>query len=190
MNQGTCFFSNACETLPMHPDYRLMPQKNAAIVFAGLFVGAASQGLAYAIMWDDDTVRNMVTLQYGLFCLLWTTWTVGLNVLVGWNMARCDQACDTGSTTNPQQQRTMMRMESMYFAGTILGIWLSWVGIDVLRNDTERAVQRLILLYLSIISYAIILHCFPEESCVEDPASEVGQGNYVPPQLLLAAQTV
>jgi hypothetical protein len=68
----------------MQPDYRFAPQKNAAIALAGVFVGAASQGLAYTIAWDDDTVHTMAMLQYCLFCLLWTSWTVGTIVLVGW----------------------------------------------------------------------------------------------------------
>jgi hypothetical protein len=94
---------------------------------------------------------------------------------------------------HPQQQRRMLRLESMYFAGSILGIWSAWAGIDVLDNDTEHGVSmlqsRLILLGLSIASFATMLHCFPEESCVEDTASEVGQASYVPPAYS-AAQTV
>jgi hypothetical protein len=170
----------------MLADYCFVPQTMVAVAFTGVFVGAASQGLAYAIVWDDDTVRNMAMLQCGLFCLLWTAWTVGVNVLFGWNLTRCGRASrDTGNTTNPQQQRKMLRMESVYFAGSILGIWSAWVGIHALHNDMRHAISR-----LSIMSCATILHFLPEESCVEEPASEVEQGSYVPPQLLLAAETV
>jgi hypothetical protein len=176
----------------MRPEYCSTPHKaSPAVALTGLFVGAASQGLAYLMVWDDDNMRSMIMLHHGLFCLLWTVWTVGLNLLVGWNLTRYGQpSCGTNKTMNARQQRTMLRMESMYFAGSILGIWSTWIGIDVLHNDTEHAASSLTLLSLSIASFATILHCFPEESCVEDPAAEFEQESYVPPPLLLAAQTV
>jgi hypothetical protein len=90
----------------------------------------------------------------------------------------------------PRQQRALLRIESMFFAGSILGIWSTWIGIHVIARDTKHAVSSLLLLGLSIASFATILHCLPEESCVEDPVSEVGQGSYVPPPLLLSVQTV
>jgi hypothetical protein len=165
--------------------FSFVPYPNATFALTSLLIGATSQGLAYVLVWSDDTVRDMIASHCGLFCMLWTVWTVGLNVFVGLNLARCGQTPpETGNAANPQQQRTMLRMEAMFFAGSILGIWSAWVGIDALRNDTEHTVSMLILLCLSIASFATILHCCPEESCVEDP------GCYAPPQLLLAAQTV
>jgi hypothetical protein len=75
-NRGRYFSSSDCETLAMLADYGFVPQM-VAVAFSGVLVGAASQGLAHAIVWDDDTVRNMAMLQCGLFCLLWTAWSVG-----------------------------------------------------------------------------------------------------------------
>jgi hypothetical protein len=66
----------------MLSDYCFIPQSTVAVALSGLFVGAASQGLAYVMVCDDDTVRNMTASHCGLFCLFWTVWTVGLNVLV------------------------------------------------------------------------------------------------------------
>jgi hypothetical protein len=83
----------------------------------------------------------------------------------------------------------MLRMDSTYLAGSLLGIWSALIGIDALHTGAEHAVSSLILLCLFIASFATILHCFPEKSCVEDPASEVGQGSYVPQQLVVAVQT-
>jgi hypothetical protein len=177
----------------MLANYGFVPQSTVAIALTGMLVGAASQGVAYVMVRGDDTVRNMMASHFGLFCLLWITWIVGLNLLIGWNLTgtRCGRPlCGTENTMDPRQQRTMLQMESMYFAGSILGIWSTWIGIDVFDGDAEHAVSSVVLLCFSIVSFATILHCFPEDSCVEDPASEFEQGNYAPPPLLLAVQTV
>jgi hypothetical protein len=164
MSQRRCFSSSVCQSLAILSDYCFIPQSTVAVALSGLFVGAASQGLAYVMVCDDDTVRNIIASHCGLFCLFWTVWTVGLNVLVGWKLTRCGPASlGSESTMHPTQQRAMLRMESMFFAGSIVGIWSS---------------------------FATILHCLPEESRLEDPVSEVGQGSYVPPPVILSVQTV
>jgi hypothetical protein len=53
-NRGRYFSSSDCETLAMLADYGFVPKTLVAVAFTGVFVGAASPGLAYAIVWDDD----------------------------------------------------------------------------------------------------------------------------------------
>jgi cytochrome bd-type quinol oxidase subunit 2 len=169
----------------MPADYCFVPQATVAVAFIGVFVGAAIQGLAYVMVWDtDDTARHTITSHYGLFCLLWTAWTVGLNLLVGWNLTRFSQP---ENTMNPRQQRTMLQMEFMYITGSILGSWSTWIGIDVMHNRTVLVVSNV---FLMCVFMTATWTCWPVKLGVEDSPTEDGHGSYVSPPLLLAVQTV
>jgi hypothetical protein len=160
----------------MHPEYM-----NTAIILTGLFVGAASQGLAYVMVWDDDAVCNMSTLHRDLLCWLWAAWTIALNMLAGYAM------------TSPRgSENRTMRLEILFIASCIVGISSFWIGHDALHNKMEQVMSTLIMLCLYMIGIATILICVPQESYVEMPASEEDETeSFVPPPLLLVAvQTV
>jgi hypothetical protein len=171
----------------MHPAYM-----NIAIILTGLFVGAASQGLAYVMVWDDDAMCNMSTLHRDLLCWLWAAWTIASNMLAGYAMI-CQQAPRSSENRiHCQQQRTTMQLEILFIASCIVGILPFWIGHDALDNKMEQVMSILIMLCLYMIGIATILICVPQESYVEVPASEEDETeSYVPPPLLLVAvQTV
>jgi hypothetical protein len=159
----------------------------AAIALAGVLVGESNQVLAFALVWSHGIVHDMIMLHFGLCCVIWTAWTIALNVLVGWNVTRCGQpSLVSKSTMQPRPDRAMMRMELMYISGSILGTWLTRIGVDVMHNRTEHMVSSVVLLCVSLT----ILHGLPVKPDVEHSPTEDGHGSYVPPPLLMAVQTV
>jgi hypothetical protein len=167
----------------MGQEHRCFNLRTAAIALAGLLVGGSNQVLALVLVRSDGTVHDLLTLYFGPFCLLWTAWTVVLNVLVGWNVTRCVQS---SLCSQSRQQRTMLRRELLYVAGSVLGIWSTRIGMDVMHNRTQHMLPSITLLCASMT----ILHCLPGEPRVETYPTEVGYGGYVPPPMLLAVPAV
>jgi hypothetical protein len=166
----------------MHPDCT-----GTAIVLTGLFVGTASQGLAYVTVWDDDAACNMSTLHLDLFCWLWTAWSVASNMLVGWAMTFHHTSRGSKNRIHLQQQRTTTRLEALFIASCIVGISSFWIGNDALHNKMEQAMSTLILLSVYMIGIATTMICVAPEPASEEEGTE----SYVPPPLLLvAAHTV
>jgi hypothetical protein len=166
----------------------------AIVVLTGVLVGATSQGLAYAVAWDDDIVSTISAFRLNLFCLLWSAWTFAANMLVCWNMIyRCRHAAShEHRMPHPRQQRATMRRETMFIAACMVGIFSFWIGNDAIHNQMGDVVSSLILLCMYMMGMATIVICIPEESCVSDnPLAAVdGPGSYDPPLLLVAVQTV
>jgi hypothetical protein len=125
----------------MAQEHRRVNLRTAAIALAGMLVGGSNQVLAFAlVMWSDGIVHDMLTLYFGSFCLLWTAWTIVLNVLVGWNVTRCVQS---SLCSKSRRQRT--------------------IGMDAM-HITEHMVLSTILLFASMT----ILHCLPVKPSVEN----------------------
>jgi hypothetical protein len=179
--------STDCETAPMGHEHGSVRLRGAAIALTGLLVGGSNHVLALALGWSNGIVHDVIMIHFGLFCVLWTAWTVALNVFVVWNMTRCGQSSlSSKSIMHPRQHRTMLRMESIYITGSILGIWSTWIGIDVMHNRTGHIVSSVVLLCASLT----ILHCWTVKPDVESSPTEDGNGSYVSPPLLLVVQTV
>ena len=122
----------------------------------GLMFGVTSQLVLSLIFWKDSRLTDPAVSNIWIFSTLWSVSTVLLTVF-GCACLRC-----MGNSS----KLVMIRMESYYIGSTLVGICLSWIGLDIIAGVPEQIVPVVLLLIMSLTCFAGILKCFPEESCI------------------------
>jgi len=129
----------------------------------GLISGLCSQFLLSFLLWNDNMTQPLVGSVVG-FSVLWSLCTVVLTFVgcISLRLLTVDESSPL------QAERIFLRMESFYIFHSLVGICGAWILIDLVLNMKSQILPSLLMMALSLVAFAAIVKCFPEEKCLED----------------------
>ena len=59
-------------------------------------------------------------------------------------------------------------MESHYVFCSLIGICVAWILMDLVLGMSDQIVPSFFMLLASLVAFRLILHCFPEDKCLQE----------------------
>jgi hypothetical protein len=179
------FFRVMVSTNPA--ESQMMPTYQLLATTLGLIVGLCSQFVLSFSLWKDHMTVPVIA-NVVVFSLVWSILTVILVFLgcVALRSLALDESYDITTTSEEdaatvQQcnkeaaldtERIHLRMESHYVFATLIGICGAWILMDLVLDMPQQILPSLGMLGMALAAFSAIVHCFPEEQCLEEYAYE------------------
>jgi hypothetical protein len=161
--------NNSKDTVTKQQDVKTMRSSDMMMTFQlvagtlGLIVGICSQFLLSIALWKDRMTKPVID-NVILFSLLWSLSTVVIS-FAGCLALRLLTVDEKDRMT---AERIFLRMESHYVFCSLIGICVAWILMDLVLGMSDQIFPSFVMLALSLAAFRLILHCFPEEKCLEE----------------------
>jgi hypothetical protein len=157
------------DTTTKQQDLKTMRSSDMMLTFQlvagtlGLIVGICSQFLLSIALWKDRMTKPVID-NVILFSLLWSFSTVVIS-FAGCLALRLLTVDEKDRMT---AERIFLRMESHYVFCSLIGICVAWILMDLVLGMSDQIFPSFVMLAASLAAFRLILHCFPEEKCLEE----------------------
>jgi hypothetical protein len=135
----------------------------------GFVIGLCSQFILNSLL-SGDNLSHPIIENLVLFSFLWSTITVAIAFSGCYSLRFLviEELTSSAEDAFEQVARIHVRMESCYVFASLLGICVSWLLFDYVLGLTGRILPSLAMLGIALVVFCFILHCFPEDECVEE----------------------